>query len=316
MIKSFLLEQKVSVSILLCLSLKLFAETAIKVPSFNTCCGKDDRYFANFYKRYDHTLNNTHLGKLLHGLYKKNPVPTTINTNVPDRIPRIVHQIWIGSPLPEKFKKWTKTWQSMPGWTYKLWTDTEIAELTLTNREIYDASRNYGQKSDILRIELLNQFGGLYADIDFECLNANFFNLLNKHYDFYTGIEPLDTGGVKVNNALIGSIPDHPILKAYIRALKSRCKQPICSFKENIVYMTGPGYFTEIFATYAGKKYKDIALPPTFFYPLGADQPRYFNFPGHTKLKELVAKQESAAIHWWAGSWRSIPTDDKQSTLD
>ncbi len=27
------------------------------------------------------------------------------------RIPKIIHQIWVGSPLPQKYYRWQKSWQ-------------------------------------------------------------------------------------------------------------------------------------------------------------------------------------------------------------
>ncbi|GAI63343.1 unnamed protein product, partial [marine sediment metagenome] len=88
------------------------------------------------------------------------------------RIPKIIHQIWLGSPFPEKYAYFQSTWQlHHPDWEYKLWTEKEIEEFGLTNKAAYDESTNYGQKSDIARYEILYRIGGLYVDTDFECFN-------------------------------------------------------------------------------------------------------------------------------------------------
>ena len=35
----------------------------------------------------------------------------------PGRIPKIIHQIWLGSPLPERYKQWQRTWtDNHPDW--------------------------------------------------------------------------------------------------------------------------------------------------------------------------------------------------------
>jgi len=55
------------------------------------------------------------------------------------RIPKIIHQIWLGSPLPDRCKVLQKTWKKYhPDWEYRLWTEKEIDEFGLKNRRLYD----------------------------------------------------------------------------------------------------------------------------------------------------------------------------------
>ncbi len=54
-------------------------------------------------------------------------VVNNIEYNPQVRIPKIIHQIWIGSPLPQKYYRWQKSWQKYhPDWEYKLWTERDI----------------------------------------------------------------------------------------------------------------------------------------------------------------------------------------------
>ena len=50
------------------------------------------------------------------------------------KIPRIIHQIWLGSPVPEKYKQWMDIWKNFQGWEYRLWTEKEVATLSLHNK--------------------------------------------------------------------------------------------------------------------------------------------------------------------------------------
>ena len=52
-----------------------------------------------------------------------------------------------------------------------VWGETEVAELTfLQNRDvILNQELNPALRADFLRLELLNHFGGLYADVDMTC---------------------------------------------------------------------------------------------------------------------------------------------------
>src|ERR1700761_6721881 len=99
-------------------------------------------------------------------LYTKNNV-----RNVPYearcKIPRIIHQVWLGSPFPEKYKEWQKSWKTHhPEWEYRLWTDADIERLVSLGDffvgdtyRYYTQATNYGERSDILKILLIYYFG-------------------------------------------------------------------------------------------------------------------------------------------------------------
>ena len=86
-------------------------------------------------------------------------------------IPKIIHQIHLGKkPLSEKEIEWQKTWKTYnPNYEFIFWDDKKIDELELTNR-MYLQNESYSIQSDILRYEILYQYGGVYVDTDFECL--------------------------------------------------------------------------------------------------------------------------------------------------
>ncbi len=207
------------------------------------------------------------------------------------KIPKIIHQIWLGSPFPEEFKALQQSWIDYHldrGWVYKLWTDEDVAQLQLHNQEFYDATDNYGVKSDILRWELLYHFGGVYIDTDYECLRA--LDELHYTYDFYTALQPLDTAFIQLGAALVGSRPGHPILEHCIVTIKDDWHHKGAPKK------TGPVHFTKSFYAIAGKDgNKDIAFPAFYFYPLGC---RETNDNRCTWIE-----QGSFAVHWWAKSW-------------
>jgi inositol phosphorylceramide mannosyltransferase catalytic subunit len=220
-----------------------------------------------------------------------------------EHIPRIVHQIWLGSPVPNEFREWMDSWHH-EGWEYRLWTDEEIAKLDMQNRVLYDQSKNFAEKSDIARLEILYQYGGLYVDTDFECLNIDIFDELHRGFDFYIGFEPLEHGFTrkfnmnKFCNALIGSDAGHPLLHDLIVNMKANylAHQRCC----DAILKTGPSYLTRIiceFETACTHNNRNIYLPCTFFYPL--------NEPEIHKISDfqLSFPSETAGIHYWYGSW-------------
>jgi mannosyltransferase OCH1-like enzyme len=206
-------------------------------------------------------------------------------------IPKIIHQIWLGSPVPDIYKEWMQSWIDMhDGWEYKLWTDDNVHEIVLYNQELYDATCNYGIKSDILRWEILYQQGGLYVDVDYECIRS--FDLFHHMYDFYTGMQPLDTHMVQLGAALVGSRPGHPILLHCIETMRNHWHLKGAPKK------TGPVHFTQSFYAMAGQNgSKDIAFPPFYVYPLGCRE-----VTTATSMEEWTRKG-AFAVHWWSKSW-------------
>lgn len=208
------------------------------------------------------------------------------------KIPRIIHQIWLGSPFPEKFKAYQqKLIELHPEWEYKLWTDERVKNLKLVNQEAFNKARNYGEKSDILRYELLERMGGVYIDVDH--IFYTVLDSLHYCYDFYAGIHPLDAGFPYVNNAIIGAVPGHPIMKYCIESIKNK------AIKGDIVNRTGPGVFTKAILE---KAYEadliNIVLPSTFFSALGYN----YQIKNEDELEKII-KPYTFAVHFWAGTW-------------
>lgn len=296
--------------------------------NFDTSMGKHDPYMHPFYEKcLNHCFDFWNQAvcpeqpkvfyKFLKDLYEQNKL-SKIKIGETYRIPPIFHQIWIGPrPFPAKYKKWQKTWQTMPGWKYKLWTDKDLEDFPFVNRDLFLKEKNMGARADILRMEILYQEGGVYIDTDFECLKPEVFDILNRAYDFYTGITPLDGEIYYLANGLIASIPGHPILKGFIEN-RRKAKTPKGCGKCTAITLKGPGLFTKMAYEYANKGYRDILLPPTFVYPLAIYPPKAKGHlsskqgylahlmnteEGREEIKESVVRPESIAIHWWEGAW-------------
>lgn len=241
--------------------------------------------------------------KKFEALYNKNISLLTQDKNAPTRIPKVVHQIWLGGEVPEEYIIWMSTWMNMEGWEYKLWRDSDVEKFSLHNRELYNNAKDYGEKADILRYEILYREGGLYVDVDFENVNPGLFDRFNQSFDFYAGIEPMEhrqpVNSPIVGNAIIASIPGHPILERVIVDMNSHYNQNETKWA---VVATGPVHFTKKINEYIripDEKYINIILPPTFFFPITHSEAR--TNVRNNFLKFM--KPETAAIHYWSGSW-------------
>ena len=210
------------------------------------------------------------------------------------QIPKNIHFIWLGSPLPKKCAELIETWKLFhPDWNIRVWTDNDVDAFNLLNKTAFKKASNYGQKSDIWRYEILYRYGGLYLDTDFECLTS--FDELHKNCEFYAGI---GRDGTSVMNSIIGAKANHPILLACISQLKVKPRQHDYN---KIMEETGPYYLGRIVENFGSKcPIGTVAIfPPIYFYP----------FPGHYRndsSKEPCdfITSKSMAIHYWACSWQ------------
>lgn len=105
-------------------------------------------------------------------------------------IPKIIHYCWLGNgELPELAKKCIESWQHyMPNWVYMRWDESnfDIAAAPLYVRQAYE-TRKFAFVSDYVRLWALEQYGGLYMDVDFEVYRP-FDDLMDK-YPAFAGYE-------------------------------------------------------------------------------------------------------------------------------
>lgn len=235
------------------------------------------------------------------------------NDSIPKKIPKIIHQIWIGpNELPSKFKDMTKVWElSHPDWTYKLWTNKDIEdfinknssrkeELKLRefkNIKLFNSVYNWGGKSDILRYEILNQFGGVYLDIDFAFVKK--LDPLNV-FDFYCCIVPEQ---IDIANGVLGGIPGHPI---FLECIKELSKLNGLIHKNNFMEIwekLGPGLMTKTVMKFltGNQNSNIITLTSDHFFPFPATL-RHRKLSNEDILR--YKKKCSFAVHFWGTTWQ------------
>lgn len=121
-------------------------------------------------------------------------------------IPHIIHYCWFGkNPLPELEQRCLASWhEHMPNWEYRWWNEDtfDISSAPLYVRQAYEA-RKYAFVSDYVRLWALEQFGGLYMDVDFEVYRP-FDDMMDK-YAAFAGYE-----GSKRQPVMQGVIASEP----------------------------------------------------------------------------------------------------------
>ena len=105
-------------------------------------------------------------------------------------IPKIIHYCWFGgSPLPELEEQCLASWhQHMPDWQFIRWDESnfDVASAPLYVRQAYEA-RKFAFVSDYVRLWALEQYGGLYMDVDFMVYRP--FDELMERYAAFAGYE-------------------------------------------------------------------------------------------------------------------------------
>ena len=208
-------------------------------------------------------------------------------------IPRLIHRIWIGSPIPPEFERFADSWARLnPEWEMRLWTDENRPRLD--NEHLWEQapaivpSRLVPRfRSNLLRYELLFAYGGLYIDTDFEAL---------KPIDSLIAGLPLFAAEERrglIANGFMGSIPGHPFVRQLIdtapASVARRPGQP--SWRT-----TGPEHLTRTAAARPG----ELALvPAAAIYPYH-----------HTDLDDTgqhpTPPADAFAHHVWASRRKSV----------
>lgn len=169
-------------------------------------------------------------------------------------IPRILHQIWIGpNKIPIEFHEYSETWRKLnPQWRMELWTDEKIEnKLNLKNSFLYNKATSYAEKADIARYHILFLYGGLYVDMDYECLKP-IDKLMYENMDFIACKEADDyskTVPTFYNNGLLACSKNHPIMEELIMKLSARYKTWVrLPNKDELscTWRTGPHYLSDI----------------------------------------------------------------------
>lgn len=138
-------------------------------------------------------------------------------------IPRIIHFIWLGSPVGIDDMRRIVQWErSHPDYEVRLWTDAELQR----HPAAFLSRRFAGQwpgpvyTADVLRAEILYKLGGFYLDTDIvQVRNLDCIRELAPAI-FCRSREPGRRTRSYIENCFAASVPGHPIVGEWLhRAL-------------------------------------------------------------------------------------------------
>lgn len=228
------------------------------------------------------------------------------------QFPKHIFQTWKTKTLPPFFEKWSQSWKDKnPLFEYILWDDADnrmfIDMYFPSFLSIYDGYEQNIKRVDAVRYFFLYQFGGVYADMDFECLKP-LDSLLTQHESADILFGSMETPQQQykdhsIPNAIMISKPKAEFWQLVIHSLFE-----LKNLNIPVEAHTGPVFLKHCIQLY-NRPDKVKILEPHIFYPISwADDnhQKKYRMPLLKSLKEVDSEKEfpdSYAVTYWTHSW-------------
>jgi len=227
------------------------------------------------------------------------------------KIPKIIHQVYEDPAGPSDIlREMSETWiERHPQWEYRFWNKAAMEELV--NNFSPEVSSTYKslpfniQRWDMIRYLILYKYGGLYIDMDYECIEPVDVLLCNSNC--YMGLEPegntLNSNHPYiVGNAFIASVPNHKYIKMIIDEIEQKKNHIFSQDKTyQVLESTGPLMTTRVYNNYPIKE-DIILLPSDLIAPLNRSE--VIACIKGVETSEIQDKiQKSFAVHYSLCSW-------------
>lgn len=174
------------------------------------------------------------------------------------RITRMIHRIWLDEPIPGVFRSFGRKWRRLhPDWLVLDWTS--ITRLDLPAQRVRDRAKDVIPhdwkrfEADVLRLELLYEFGGLYVDMDVEP-HAPIDPLLEGKKVLVGRSPNVSKGYHAITNCVMASVPGHPYIRALIDGLEDAIEN---HSGEHLARMIGPWHLDR---TYSQGDWPDVTV--------------------------------------------------------
>lgn len=227
------------------------------------------------------------------------------------KIPKIIHQIYDNpAGIPDILSNISESWKKEhPTWKYRLWDHQAIQKFLADNCPqfipVYNSFPSNKQKWELLRYLILYHEGGLYVDMDYECMES--MESLLKTHSCCLGLEPTEHakrfGKQKlIGNAMLAAIPHHPFFEKIIEQIRLLDDNKQQTRALLVSQTIGIEMINDLYRQYEPKE--DITLlPADLIAPLSAQEISLLLLSRETP--EMEDKVEKAlAVHYFLGQWR------------
>lgn len=201
-------------------------------------------------------------------------------------IPKIIHYCWFGSKAKnETSLLCIASWKThCPDYTFMEWTEANTKKYQNRFYKQAYAKKHYAFVADCVRVQALEEHGGIYLDTDMLLLKP-LDTLLE--YDFFTAFEVSERPAY----GLFGGIPGHRF------------------FKEMSAFYN-KNYFNPYSLPVITHTFKNLIIESSLHANEHIFSPDYFYcLPYQEQDKDYKAflTKNSVAVHLWDHSWKASP---------
>ena len=198
----------------------------------------------------------------------------TYSVNRTNYIPKIIHQIFFyisDDTIPKHLKNAQRSWHLFnPDFQYILWNSSMVDHLIQQHYPsqwtLYNSYSRWVQRADFARYVILHHYGGIYVDIDIECISS--MRQVNKTFPSNAEFVMYETRPYGVSNDFLMSKPKHPFIASVINGLSSANRWYIIPYL-TVFCSTGPLYLYGRYMSYQKKSdilILDISRTVSFLY--------------------------------------------------
>lgn len=141
------------------------------------------------------------------------------------KLPKIIHQIWIGpDEMPDYCKQYTTEMENMhPDWEYRLWDNDMVFDGQFKNDPyLKDWKDKINSEymlqpafiSDRVRLLILKEMGGIYVDVDALPIRPfdTILNQIHSNANFFAGVRTNSEHGNLIDVTILGAEPNSRVI--------------------------------------------------------------------------------------------------------
>lgn len=226
-------------------------------------------------------------------------------------IPHVLHQVFMSGEPPREWRALASTWlQHHPGWEYRLWGGDACRSLLRERypqvQQAFDELSFDIQRADAIRYLILHALGGVYSDLDVECLRP--VEPLLDGAGFLAACEPREherSLGERdvVSNAVFASAPGHPVIAAVVAGLLETRRR--IDVHREVLESTGPVFLTRVVRRH---RTPDTRVEAAVVFSPAANGSRELRLlraggPRAEAVRARLRRRGAYAVHYWANTW-------------